>query len=283
MTLAESALRYAARGWKVFPLLPRTKKPATEHGFKDADSDVERVRAYWLSHPDANIGVSTGEPSGFDILDVDTKKVDGVAALAELVAAHESLPDTLTVRTPSGGLHYYFLHAPGLGRRIGFAPGLDVLADRGYAAVPPSVVDGKAYEPILRVPMAPWPDWLLGIARPPAPKIPTNPYRSAPIPAGAMTAYGRAALRGSVDRLAAAPQGTRNRELHSSAYSLARRAAAGHLSIDDVRGALFGAAIDCGYVAEEGEEPTRKVIEASIEAGLKAGPSGPATPWACSR
>src|SRR5207249_4609344 len=39
-TLGQAALAYAAHGWLVFPLRPRSKEPLTEHGFKNATADA---------------------------------------------------------------------------------------------------------------------------------------------------------------------------------------------------------------------------------------------------
>ena len=55
--LAAAALAYAARGWPVFPLAG--KLPRTEHGFKGASANPERVRAWWKRWPDAGVGIAT--------------------------------------------------------------------------------------------------------------------------------------------------------------------------------------------------------------------------------
>src|SRR4051812_5364940 len=74
--LLAAALYYATRwAWPVFPLRPGDKRPLTEHGFKDASRDPDRIRAWWKATPQANIGVPTG--LAFDVLDVDWRRSDG--------------------------------------------------------------------------------------------------------------------------------------------------------------------------------------------------------------
>ncbi|MDW8356158.1 MAG: bifunctional DNA primase/polymerase, partial [Bryobacterales bacterium] len=70
LRLAEAALWYASRGIPVFPCCPREKKPLVEGGFHTATTDEQRVRAWWDRWPDANIGIPTGAPSGWLVVDV---------------------------------------------------------------------------------------------------------------------------------------------------------------------------------------------------------------------
>ena len=56
-----AALEYAALGLRVFPCLPRDKRPAVAHGFKEATTDADQIRAWWTRWPDANIGIATGD------------------------------------------------------------------------------------------------------------------------------------------------------------------------------------------------------------------------------
>ena len=69
--LLQAALDYAARGFMVFPLWPRSKEPACKHGFKNATTNPATIRRYWLAQPDYNIAIATGIVSGVWILDVD--------------------------------------------------------------------------------------------------------------------------------------------------------------------------------------------------------------------
>ena len=139
------ALEYSSRGWPVFPCQPGTKEPATRHGFRDASTDPDRIRAWWGRNPDANLAIATSAP-GPDVLDVDQhgQAGNGYGALLQLKHA-DLLEDAGTiVRTPHGGLHVYFA---GSTQASGRLPRhyLDFKATGGYVLAPPSVVDDKPY------------------------------------------------------------------------------------------------------------------------------------------
>src|SRR5947209_6605507 len=102
-TLLESALPYARRGWRVFPC-GRNKEPLIPRGFYAATTDENQISEWWTRWPHAAIGILC---DGIAVLDVDVKH-DGPATLARLEAEYGKLPETYTVRTGSGGLHYYY-------------------------------------------------------------------------------------------------------------------------------------------------------------------------------
>src|SRR5215470_17984700 len=149
MSLLKEALAYASLGLAVFPITPGSKRPlAGSRGLKDATTNRGQIGVWWgVDHPDANIGIATGAVSGITVLDVDTKNgARGAETLAALVAQHDALPQTLEQTTPSGGMHYIFQHAPGVGNSAGtLGPGLDVRGDGGYIVVAPSVTDQGVY------------------------------------------------------------------------------------------------------------------------------------------
>ena len=145
------ALAYAARGWRVFPLSERSKKPvARSNGFCDATTDAERIRRYWTARPLHNVGIATGRVSGLLVVDLDPKH-DGVSNFQQIVKERGGLTQGPTVRTGSGGLHLYFKlpdGAPPIGCSAGqIAPGVDVRCDGGYVVAAGSVhPDGPLYQ-----------------------------------------------------------------------------------------------------------------------------------------
>lgn len=80
-------------------------------------------------------------------------------------------------------------------------------------------------------------------------------------------AYGRRALDDETDRVAAAPEGTRNHTLNAAAYSLGTLVGAGILDELTVATALTDAGRAAGLAGRE--------IEATIRSGLRAGTSNP--------
>ncbi len=140
-----SALAYARHGWPVFPCRPGAKEPDTPHGFKDATTNLTRIRAWWQAEPSRNVAIATGAP-GPDVLDVDVRASgDGYAAYGELRQAGLLDGALAIVATPGGGLHAYYA---GTAQRCGRLPArhLDFKAAGGYVLAPPSQVGDRPYE-----------------------------------------------------------------------------------------------------------------------------------------
>jgi len=165
----------------VFPL--RGKVPIVRHGLNDATTDPGRVRQWWQRHPDANLGLTTGGDAGIWVLDVDVHdpSKNGLVSMAGLEDEHGELPDTLTIRTGSGGLHLYWAMPQGrdIRNRTAVAPGIDVRGTGGYVVAPPSIHPdtGEQY----RVPdegrhrIATPPDWLVDLVAPLQPRRRPSP------------------------------------------------------------------------------------------------------------
>src|SRR3982751_6542409 len=95
-------------GFPVFPCKRNAKVPATEHGFKDASTDPNRIRAWARDNPGCNWALPT-EAAGLVVLDVDIRPGKaGDESLRVLEERYGRLPDTWQVLTPSGGMHFYF-------------------------------------------------------------------------------------------------------------------------------------------------------------------------------
>ncbi|MDR6827204.1 hypothetical protein J2X48_000922 [Bosea sp. BE271] len=130
-TILDHALAWARRGFRVFPLAAGEKVPPKGLAWKaEATTDPAKIKAWWAFEPRYNYAVAAGE--GLLILDVDAGK-NGYAALLDL-----DIPETLTVKTPGGGEHRYYL-GPDVANSVDrIAPGLDMRSAGGYVVGPGS-------------------------------------------------------------------------------------------------------------------------------------------------
>lgn len=174
-TLLTAALRYAARGWPVFPCSPETKRPLVhsdiegEGGLKLATTDEATIRGWWRRWPNAMIGMPTGRTVGVVVVDLDPRivRADHMLAGLQRFCGPGPLPPCPLVRTQSGGLHLWFAY-PSLpdGETLGNRAGLfrklpegihaleevirehvDIRAEGGYVILPPSRMEsGNRYE-----------------------------------------------------------------------------------------------------------------------------------------
>jgi len=156
----DAALYWAGRGFRVFPLVENSQKPAYE-GWPDwATTDAAQIRALWEGSK-YNVGICT---TGMLVVDIDVKK--DRAGLASWAALHGEW-DTLTVKTRSGGFHLYYTGAD-VGLSAGaLGQGLDIRSHNGYVVAPGSLIDGKGYEIALDLPLAPAPPHIVARCKPP--------------------------------------------------------------------------------------------------------------------
>lgn len=175
MTLKEAAIQYAGRRWPVFPC--QGKKPLTDHGFKDASTDVVQVAKWWDRWPDASIGFAV--PDYILVVDVDAHGVDGSETMKGLELLYGPLPPTPTARTGGGGRHYFFKVDTPLKCSVNVLPGIDTRTAGGYVILPPSKhASGNKYqweaEP-WSTPFATLPEWwsnaLFAKPQPPRQKV----------------------------------------------------------------------------------------------------------------
>lgn len=140
ITMADIAVQYSEAGFKVYPTIPGKKIPhAGSRGENDATDNPDEVRALFTKYNvNSNIAISL-KGTDLIILDCDnhTPSKSGQASLEKLEASYEPLPPTYTIRTPSGGSHYYF-RTPGISLNKDIQdllPGVDVMASK-IMAVP---------------------------------------------------------------------------------------------------------------------------------------------------
>lgn len=152
MTVLDAALDYAARGWRVVPIIPGRKHPGLDAWQEAATTDPDIIRQWWQRWPTHGVGIATGAGSGIFVLDVDNGPgKDGDESLADLQATYGPLPETVEVITGSGGRHLYYRVPEGVDIRNDQAArlgvGLDIRGDGGQVVAPPTIhPSGRRYE-----------------------------------------------------------------------------------------------------------------------------------------
>jgi hypothetical protein len=220
-------------GFKVFPLVPGTKRPAIEGWKERATSDLDTIRNWWAGGEFTGypVGIATGPGSALWVLDLDRKNgVDGFASLRDLAAQHGSALDdftgTMTVATPSGGAHLYFrwdetvLRQKGVHNSSGLlGPGIDVRGIGGLVKAPGC--GGYQIVPrggVRNTVITPAPDWLVKLTRKPPAEREGQAYEP-----GSPRAQ-RESER-VLEYLGNAAPGTRNDALNATAHVLGKAGA----------------------------------------------------------
>lgn len=149
--LRQYALAYAKMGMAVFPLVPKSKNPATKNGFLDATTDTGKIDRWWRKNPCYNIGIATGRVSGgLVIIDLDIDKERGKygnETLREWELEHGQLPDTCRAITGRGGSHLLYYTDREVTCSTEESKAVDIRGDGGYIVAPPSVhPNGRLYE-----------------------------------------------------------------------------------------------------------------------------------------
>ncbi len=270
-------------------VLEGKRPPSGTNGWKDATNDLLLLAESIVAHPTAtNIGVQPGA-SGWVVVDLDLhKKAEKCPAYHRLLAYAEQfggLPETLTVRTGSGGLHLYFRANPRipLGQKNGIynpetggrpEPGVDVRGDAGYVVAPPSVhpetgevyaweTNSGGFEPDQMVEIPDWFALWLAATRPQPTQLQREVYRSEALPDSpeARRVAGMVAAR--CKRIAALGEGTgRRTEINAAARYFAGLLWTGYPEAR-LRAELIDAAIACG----KWNRDTQRFFEYGIETG----------------
>jgi len=105
-TCLEAALKYAAKGWSVIPLLGKVPPEGfRSKPFQKRIATEKEIRQWWDKWPTASVGIVLGKVSGgLAVLDVDEY---GSPLVEQLIKDLKG--KTLLVRSPKGGLHIYLI------------------------------------------------------------------------------------------------------------------------------------------------------------------------------
>jgi hypothetical protein len=261
--LARAAAELAELGYYVFPLVPRTKRPITETGFKAATRDARQIADWWRRSPAANIGIACGA-SAIVVLDIDTKAgaepreilsrydragapVVGTGLAPERNERH---PRSLTGRR---GVQVYFRgEMPSAARLV--IDGVEIKGVGGYVVAPPSVHPcGVEYvgqlPPVADLP--PIPVWLPALVR--------RPERR-PFPIAAREPDPSRVLAGLVRVVREAGVGNRNHATFWAVHRAADHASAGTLDGHHALGAIRDAALATGLEEIEVDRTIRSAL-----------------------
>jgi hypothetical protein len=281
-TLLPAALEYVSHGWAVVPChTPTTagcscgrcvctsvgKHPRTRNGVRDATTDRATVASWWRWWPRANVAVATGVRSGVVVVDIDSRH-GGTEAWHTLTAGRAAI-DVPMVAT-GAGWHLWFAHPgrpiPNSAGRLG--AGIDIRGDGGYVIAPPSLhLSGRRYgwqrPPGAQLPVLP--EWLEEACRP------SVVEQREPVPLrGGLDAWTRAAVRGEIDEVRHAVEGTRNVTLNRAAFRLGQLTTNGILDEASVAEVLLAAALNAGLDHHE--------AIGTIRSGMNAGHAHPRQP-----
>ncbi|MFI9004107.1 bifunctional DNA primase/polymerase [Streptomyces sp. NPDC053541] len=285
LDLLAHAVAAAERGWHVFPLRPRDKRPAGHSTARcpgtgrctdghrtpeqRATTDPDLLAAAW-THAPYNIGIATG-PSGLLVVDLDTVKEgeqegtpDGVTSFEALCErAGQAVPTTYRVRTARGGQHLYFTQPAGvrLGNSAGrLGPHVDTRGWGGYVVAPGSTTPDGTYTVLDSIAPAPLPTWLAD-ALTEQPK----PVRSVPGPALAGgPRVATVALERETAAVASAHEGGRNAQLLASVRAVGRFVAWGDLPRHVAEEAFQAAGESAGLPPAECRATIRSALDWSI-------------------
>lgn len=139
-----AALELAAQGFDVFPIIPNDKRPLIAGWQRLATQDPERIREWWASEPEANIGVTTERML---VVDIDPRK-GGKETMAEMQMLGTDFPSTVASLTAGGGVHLLFALPDNLTLSGGnnlFGQGVDVKSHGGYIVAPGSTINDTRY------------------------------------------------------------------------------------------------------------------------------------------
>lgn len=265
--LSEAALYYAQHGFPVFPCGP-DKRPLTAHGFKDATTGVTQIKKWWHDHPNALIGMPTGERTGIDVLDIDDpQKFEAECNLD--FSGH-------TVVKTRKGFHVWFERDPSqpLKSRVRPMTAADTRGDGGYVIVPPSRHDNGEYYFEHSGPLKPMPQELLKIVVKQPKKKAEKQDKSNALSYCSM--YGAKALRSECAVIRSAQDGRQEFTLNAAALKIGSLVAGGELDRRIAHDELLSAAMQMKDF-DPGKPWTEDQLKAKIERGLDHGARNPRT------
>lgn len=169
--IADEALALAALGIQLIPVSKGTKIPAFKNWPQVATADPIKLHE-WFDNEDYNSGIRCGlYPNGLYLVAIDidngngkngSKTIDGLKSLGF------DFPPTWMQKTPNGGFHMLYWSSVPIRQGVSvLGEHIDIRCSGGQILGPKSIVNGKSYEVVERIPFAHIPLWIQeGYAKP---------------------------------------------------------------------------------------------------------------------
>ncbi|MCE5333609.1 MAG: phage/plasmid primase, P4 family, partial [Desulfobacteraceae bacterium] len=156
----EEARAAANRGWRVFPITAKAKKPPLVKDWENqASKDSDQIKWWSKRHPGCNWGIACG-PSGLTVVDIDPKN-GGNETYAELKANPETqFSQTRACITQSKGLHLFYAGATPKSTTGQIGPGIDTRSTGGYVVLAGSKTERGGYTWRNSAPLTSIPAWI---------------------------------------------------------------------------------------------------------------------------
>jgi hypothetical protein len=259
----DSAHKYVALGWSVFPLAEGAKVPmrGTE-GFKSASADRATIAMCQARHPHNNIAAATGIISGIFVVDLDP---GADVTLRKLATQGKHFPPTVEACTPRNGRHLYYSYdrRATITKAHSLGQGIDTRGDGGYIVLPPSWWrDAQAgYRwviPPRGAALTPLPGWAIDALTP----TPPRKVERKPVDLSNLTGYWRQALADLDEtcRRMATLQDGRHEAPFKAAAALGKYVHNSLITEVDLEEALLSACASNGALGKYRREDLRKQI-----------------------
>jgi putative DNA primase/helicase len=277
VNLLSAAHEYARRGWRVIPLHYLADGECSCGKVNCSSAGKHPVQTGWQNTPPMsgadiqatfdekpyNIGLATGAPSGFWVLDIDLDK-PGTKERLQALQAGRRMPTTRIIKTPGGGYHYYFaMPDHGVTNSARNLPdGVDVRGTGGQVVAPPSVSAKGSYELVVDAEIVRAPEWLEELIKTLPPAAPVDLETLPKLTdlsdqeQKRLRAYAENIMVMEVERLHNVGQGRRNLTTFEVSCALIELANSPwcHLTLPDVHDVVMKQApLGPGFDAEEAE------------------------------
>ena len=271
------ALRYADADLLIFPV-NAGKKPLTTHGFKDASSDPEVIKAWRMKW--AHCEFALAAPAGVVVVDVDIKHgKNGYADFKRLAGCDPRDVPTPSATTPSGGVQVFYAASKPYKNAVAIdGTGIDIRTAGGYVVLPSDGNGREWLRPLIGAdgvvaPLLPAPAWLdVALRKTPSKRAPlTLAPRAALVPPSSDSwaqKTARAQLARACAKIAAAPCGAQDSTRHAQCFYIGGLIARGDLGYAEAYAALLEAACAMPVYRDAWRDLEGRVAR-SIESGME--------------